>query len=428
MSDGARRAAAADLGRRFLATGLVATAADLGGFVFLAARGTSPAAADVAALNAATAVSWVGHRRLAVGTDPGRAWYQDAVGYLLSAISAGSLDVAVLQVLLGSKRPTIGRLVAAKTVSMSAAGALRLLFFRRSMFDAVRGDQEEPLDRPPPPGELRLSLVIPAFQEEAGIGETIAKVEAALGHLRSDGGFELIVVDDGSADGTAEAARRAGADVVVELRPNRGKGGAVRAGMLAARGRCVAFTDADLSYSPDQVLVLLEQVEAGWDAVVGSRQHDETHTLVANRRLREVGGRIINLLTSVVLLGRYRDTQCGLKGMRSDVARVVFERTRIDGFAFDIEVLHLVERYRFTLLEVPVRLENSSRSTVKVARDATRLVRDLFRIRSFGQLGGYDLDPATLPTSLGDLAETVREPRAGRERSRRSGNVLRSPS
>ncbi|HNH37622.1 MAG TPA: glycosyltransferase, partial [Microthrixaceae bacterium] len=165
-----------------------------------------------------------------------------------------------------------------------------------------------------------------------------------------------------------------------------------RAGMLAAEGRTVAFTDADLAYPPEQLLGFLDAIEAGWDVAVGSRQHEGTLTVVRAGRLREVGGRVVNLFTGMVLLGRYRDTQCGLKAMRSDVARLVFAHSRIDGFAFDVELFHLVERYRLTLTEVPVRVVNSSRSTVHVARDALRLLRDLFRVRAFARLGDYELD------------------------------------
>ncbi|MTA64539.1 MAG: glycosyltransferase, partial [Actinobacteria bacterium] len=178
---------------------------------------------------------------------------------------------------------------------------------------------------------------------------------------------------------------------------NAGKGSAVRAGVLAATGRVVAFTDADLSYAPEQILQLLEGVEEGWDVVVGSRQHVDTQTVVKAGRLREVGGRIINVLTGLVLLGRYRDTQCGLKAMRADVGRLIFSHAKIDGFAFDVEVFALVERYRLTMHEVPVEVENSERSTVNVARDAFRLVRDLFRIRRWGRLGQYEADPNEFP-------------------------------
>ena len=116
------------------------------------------------------------------------------------------------------------------------------------------------------------------------------------------------------------------------------------------------------------------------------------------RRLREIGGRAINLLTRIVLLGKYRDTQCGLKAFRSDVAQVIFAHSRIDGFAFDVEVFHLVEAYQLSLSEVPVRVVNSA-----VARPCTScgtrcaLIRDLFRVRSWARHGGYDLAPDEVP-------------------------------
>jgi glycosyltransferase involved in cell wall biosynthesis len=201
---------------------------------------------------------------------------------------------------------------------------------------------------------------------------------------------EIVVVDDGSGDATASDARAGGADVVIVQPENRGKGAAVRAGMLAATGRVAAFTDADLSYPPEQLTTLLANVEDGWDMVVGSRKHVGTTTLVRARRLREVTGRVFNLLSEVVLLGQYRDTQCGLKAFRGDVARSLFSRTRVDRFAFDVELFHLAERDRLSVLEVPVSLANSSVSTIRVGADSLRMVRDLFRIRRWGGQGAYD--------------------------------------
>ena len=158
--------------------------------------------------------------------------------------------------------------------------------------------------------------------------------------------------------------------------------------MLAARGRTRAFTDADLAYSPAHLRDLLVEVESGWDVVVGSRRHLDATTLARAGRLREIGGRVINLLTWVVLLGQYLDTQCGLKAFRSDVAELLFGEGRIDGFAFDVELFHLVERYRLSLLEIPVDVTHSSRSTVRVARDGAALVADLFRLRRWAREGG----------------------------------------
>ena len=246
---------------------------------------------------------------------------------------------------------------------------------------------------PPPAGEPRLSVVVPAYGEVGAIAAAIGRIREELASVADDGGLEVVVVDDGSGDGTADAARAAGADTVLAFPENRGKGAAVRAGMLAATGRTRVFTDADLSYAPAQIERLLTEVEDGWDVVVGNRHHEGSTTLVAAGLLRQAGGRVINLATRAVLVGPHQDTQCGLKAFRSDVARVIFGHSHIDGFAFDVEVIHLVERYGLSLEEVEVEVVNSDRSTVNVARDAVLLLLDLVRIRRRATRGVYDLRP-----------------------------------
>jgi glycosyltransferase involved in cell wall biosynthesis len=280
--------------------------------------------------------------------------------------------------------------LAAKIPAVAVSGAVRWALHRRVLFRVVRSAHVPDATRPAPPGELRLSVVVPAFQEAGRIAETIRRVRAALADI--DGGVEVVVVDDGSSDGTGDAAKAAGADVVVVQPSNRGKGAAVRAGVLASHGRVVAFTDADLAYSPDQLAGLLREVEGGWDIVVGSRHLQASSTIVAASRLRRLGSDVVNWATSMVLLGSYRDTQAGLKAFRSDVARAVFERTKVDGFAFDVEVFVIAERNGFSVQELPVRVENSASSTVKVVRDAARLGRDLFRIRRWAREGRYQRD------------------------------------
>jgi len=383
--------------RRFASVGAAVTLLDLG-LVLLGARLTDwpLPVVDAVAIIVATFVSYWLHRAISYAAEPARRWYRDLRHYVMAAFLALAADVAVFSILVQGSDHSVRSVVIPKFLGLAAGFLVRLTSYRQTMFRSIRADQNRPRGRQAAPGDVRLSLVIPAYFEEDGIAETVAAVDAALGHLRTDGGFELIVVDDGSTDATAERARAAGADRVIALEQNGGKGGAVRAGVLAARGRTIAFTDADLSYSPDQVLRLLAEVEGGWDVVVGSRKHTETRTLVTARRLREVGGRIVNAFTAFVLLGQYRDTQCGLKAFRSDVGKVIFSHSRIDGFAFDVEVFHLVERYRLTLAEVPVELTNSTRSTVHVVRDTTRLVRDLFRIRSVAHTGGYELEAEEL--------------------------------
>ncbi|HYI61770.1 MAG TPA: glycosyltransferase, partial [Acidimicrobiales bacterium] len=245
--------------------------------------------------------------------------------------------------------------------------------------------------RPDPPGALRATVVIPALDEATALGSTVPAVRAALADVQADGGLEIVVVDDGSTDGTADAARAAGADQVVVLPLNRGKGAAVRAGVTVARGRTIAFTDADLAYSPDQLATVIAAVESGWDVAVGNRRHPRTHRVEGAGLLRDLGSRGVSLLASAVLLSHPHDTQCGLKALRADVAQLVFALGRIDRFAFDIEMLHLLERYECTVVEVPVRLRMGERSSVRLARDTLRLLRDLWRIRHWSAVGAYEL-------------------------------------
>ncbi len=389
--------------RRFLSVTLAATVVDLGVFIGLAHfAGANPLIANFVALSAAALASNLLHLVVTFPDSPYIRWLQRPLAFLAVAVAAGITDLLVLDFRLNSLEAGgsigLGELLQAKAVALVAAAVLRVFAYRWFLFRILRQTLVERRERGPAPGDYRLSVVVPAYGEEGRIGQSVEQIRADLTPHLGEGELEIVVVDDGSPDATAEEARTAGADQVVTLNPNEGKGGAVRAGMLVAQGRTVSFTDADLAYSPDQLLGLLAEVEDGWDVVVGSRRHELTSTLVKARRLREVGGRVINALTQIVLLGQYRDTQCGIKAFRSDVARLVFGRTRVTGFAFDVEVFHLVERYGLSLSEVPVTVVNSERSTVHVVRDAWRLVRDLIRIRLWARQGAYEVNPEMAAT------------------------------
>jgi dolichyl-phosphate beta-glucosyltransferase len=315
---------------------------------------------------------------------------------------AALVDVAVLRaVYAGTDFESTPALVEAKVVALVVAGLVRLAGYRWALLGQLTRARRVRWARPAPAGDCRLTVVVPAYDEADRIADTVRRLREGLASVADDGGLEIVVVDDGSTDDTAGAALGAGASQVVIQPHNRGKGAAVRLGVLAARGRTVAFTDADLAYGPDQVRRVLAAIEDGWDVAIGDRRHPDTRTLVASSRLRSWGSRVINWLGYAVLLGSFRDTQSGLKAFRSDVARFLFSRARIDGFAFDIEVLHLVERHQLSLVEVPVDVTNSVRSTVSAARDAGRLVVDLFRIRHWSAQGAYEAD--------GDLPPTVDE-------------------
>lgn len=360
-------------------------------------------AADAAAVAVASLLSYALHRTVTFRSDPYVRWVRMPAVFVAVALLAGTVDVVVLRSLYAAHGFTaVPTLVLAKLVAITAAAAVRLVLYRTVLLSAVRRSIQDRTDRPPAPGERRASVVVPAYEESDRIGATVAALRAALGDAAGDEGVELIVVDDGSSDATSEVALAAGADQVVTLAVNRGKGTAVRAGVAAARGRTVAFTDADLSYSPDQIATVIATVEEGWDVVVGSRRHPGTTTVEGAGTLRDIGSRVINLVTMAVLLSRPHDTQCGLKAFRSDAARLLFGLSRVDGFAFDIELLHLVERHELSLCEVPVRLRSADRSTVRAVRDGLRLLRDVWRIRQWSAAGLYEVgESSRLPVAVG---------------------------
>ncbi|HKA84571.1 MAG TPA: glycosyltransferase, partial [Acidimicrobiales bacterium] len=347
--------------RRFTAVALVPTLVDVGLLVlFRQVFGWILVVADLAAIAVASALSYVLHRVVTFRSDPYVRWVEVPAAFVGVAAVAAIVDVAVLRALFaGTGFSSTAALLEAKVVALVLAGAVRLVGYRWVLLAELTSARRVRWARPEPPGDLRLSVVVPAYGEADRIGGTVRRLGEALEDIRGSGGLEVVVVDDGSSDGTADAALAAGADQVVVQPRNRGKGAAVRAGVLAARGRTVAFTDADLAYAPDQIRRVLAAIEDGWDVAIGDRRHPDSRILAAAPALRALGSRIINWLGYVVLLGSYRDTQGGLKAFRSDVARFVFARARVDGFAFDIEVLHLVERHQLSLVEVPVEVANT---------------------------------------------------------------------
>ncbi|MDW3217980.1 MAG: glycosyltransferase [Acidimicrobiales bacterium] len=378
---------------RFAFVGAVATVVDVGFAVSLTELGLARGLADVLALAIAAPTSYLLHRRVTLRGDLLDRWIRQPPVFAFIAVVAGLVDL-VVYVSLGGVSP-----LPAKVIAVVVAAVIRSAGHRLVLFRAVRREQDLPTNRPPASGRHRLSVVVPAYQEEGRIAATIERIRQELADLHRAGDLEIVVVDDGSSDGTAAAARAAGADRVVEQPENRGKGAAVRAGVAVADGRVVAFTDADLAYAPHQLLALLDAVEGGYDVVVGNRHDHDSETLVGTSALRSFGSRVVNMATSIMLLGNYRDTQCGCKAFRSDVARLVLGAGRIDGFAFDIEILHLVERYGLSLKEVPVEVVNSETSTVRALHDGLAVGRDILRIRRIARRGGYpSLSTDALPT------------------------------
>ena len=236
-------------------------------------------------------------------------------------------------------------------------------------------------------------MIVPAYREAGRIGDTVTALRAALAGVDASGGAEILVVDDGSDDGTAGAARAAGADSVLELGVNRGKGEAVRTGMRASSGAVVAFTDADLAYAPNQLVRLLDEVERGADIAVGDRRHPDSVAVTEPSRLRRAGSLLVGLARGALRLGRGRDTQCGLKAFSRRAVDAVIDASAMDRFSFDIEVLYLADRLGMEVRQIPVEVVNSSVSSVRVFSDGWELVLDMVRIRTRALLGRYPKSP-----------------------------------
>lgn len=243
-----------------------------------------------------------------------------------------------------------------------------------------------------------VSVILPAYQAAQLVGSAVTEISAALRRneglaAEPGGGLEIVVVDDGSTDGTADVARRAGADVVVLLDANLGKGAAVRTGMLAASGRLRLFTDVDLAYPPGQLTSLIDALDSGADVALGNRRHAQARTINPPPPARALASRVFNTFTRLVLLRRYRDTQCGFKGFTAEAAEEIFSRSVIDGFAFDVEVLYLVEHLDLTAAEVPVTVDHAADTTVRLAAQSLRVMADIGRIRHRAAADAYDAAP-----------------------------------
>lgn len=235
-----------------------------------------------------------------------------------------------------------------------------------------------------------LSIIIPAYNEERRLPRTL---ECVRGYLRGEqAGTEVIVVDDGSSDGTAELVGRMRAEMP-ELRlisngQNRGKGYSVRHGMLEARGRVALFTDADMSAPIAEAEKLLEALEAA-DVAIGSRALDRSLIEVHQSKARELAGILFNWMVRLFTGVRFKDTQCGFKAFAMPEARIIFEQQRIEDFGFDPEILFLAQRHGLRAVEVPVRWAHDSATKVHVVQDSARMFADLLRIRWNAATGRY---------------------------------------
>lgn len=240
---------------------------------------------------------------------------------------------------------------------------------------------------------MRLSIIIPAYNEAQRIEHTLRLVLSYL--AAQDYDAEVIVVDDGSTDDTREVALHCAVGTrvpvrVMRLPENRGKGAAVRAGMLyVAKGDYRMFYDADGSTPIDALERVWPCFHRGADVVIGSRALPQAEIVERQAWYREGMGKLNNVLLRVLGLTRFRDTQCGFKVFSAEAAQEVFTRLRCDGFSFDAEALYIAGQQFLKIEEIPVRWSNSAASSLHPVRDSMRMLRDAFGIRMRALRNGY---------------------------------------
>ncbi|MFQ6131911.1 MAG: dolichyl-phosphate beta-glucosyltransferase [Armatimonadota bacterium] len=238
-----------------------------------------------------------------------------------------------------------------------------------------------------------VSIIIPAYNEEARLGPTL---EAVLSFLGSGGrSHEVVVVDDGSSDGTPDIARqwqqRSPKLRLLRNEQNRGKGYSVRRGVGESRGEVILFADADNSTPIEQADALLARLEEGADVAIASRALPDSRLEVRQPLYRETMGKAFGALVRLITGLPFRDCQCGFKAFKREVAQRLFAKLSVERWAFDSELLYLaVKKYGYKVAEVPVRWINSPDTRVNALTDSWQMLRDLLRVRWRDLRGAYD--------------------------------------
>jgi dolichyl-phosphate beta-glucosyltransferase len=236
------------------------------------------------------------------------------------------------------------------------------------------------------------SIVIPAYNEGARIPATLAAVVDCI--RTRDWSAEVVVVNDGSRDNTADVVREfiAGAPEVrlLENPGNRGKGYSVRNGLLHSFGNVVMFTDADLSAPMEEAEGLFDAIAEGADIAIGSRWLERNRQTIRQPLYRQFFGRCFNAVTRLIMGLRFADTQCGFKAFTRAAAQTVFQLQTIERWGFDPEILFIALKRGFRIVEVPVSWAHDERSRMSYLKDGMRMLQDIAQVRWNALLGRYD--------------------------------------
>jgi dolichyl-phosphate beta-glucosyltransferase len=229
---------------------------------------------------------------------------------------------------------------------------------------------------------LKLSVVIPAYNEEKRIGQSLEQVVEFLSRQKYSS--EIIVADDGSSDKTIETCEKVLKNFphkLVRNPTNHGKGYVVRQGMMMSEGEYVLFTDADLSTPINEITRFMQFHSDGYDVVIGSRALKDSKIEIRQNWMREAMGKIFNFFARMISFKGIHDSQCGFKCFTKKAAKDLFASQKLEGFSFDVEILYLAQKKGYKIMEAPVLWRNSFQSRVQILSDPLEMFIDLLRIR-----------------------------------------------
>jgi len=234
-----------------------------------------------------------------------------------------------------------------------------------------------------------LSIVIPVYNEEKRIHASLSKVVDYIKKKGFSEKTEIIVVNDGSLDNTVSIVNHFKKDYnfikLVDYKNNKGKGCAVKKGVLSAKGNYILFMDADLSTPLEEIDKVIWPLNRGYDLSIGSRSLKNSNIIRHQPKYRRIMGKLFNILVRLFLIKNIRDTQCGFKCFTKETAREIFSQIKINGFSFDVEILYLAQKKGYRIKEIPVKWYNFPESKVGVFKDPIKMLIGIFKIRFFNK-------------------------------------------
>ena len=232
---------------------------------------------------------------------------------------------------------------------------------------------------------MEISVIIPAYNEEKRILPTLEKVYDYFSRVQNMD-FEIIVVDDGSKDNTEKVVKNFAKDKservkFIKHKENKGKGTAVKTGMMEAKGEYILFSDADLSTPIEEFGKLKKAIDRGYDIAIGSRGLPESKIVIPQPWYRRYIGKIFPLIVRIIVMKNFRDTQCGFKLFKKKIAKELFANLVTSGFAFDVEILYKALKKEYNVKEIPVKWYNYKESKVSILKAPFNMLKEIIKIK-----------------------------------------------